>query len=97
MVTGSTCQDLVNRYTQVHKAIARLGKRPRSERIRAIIELICGSRKSTTVEQLSGFLAVSEKTLRSRHLPAMLKDGRLVRRFPNRRRHRGQAYGAKDS
>ena len=42
----------------------------------------------------AGFLGVSEKTLRSRHLPAMLKDGRLVRRFPDRPRRRGQAYGA---
>ena len=77
---------------QVREAIAQLGKRPRSERLRPVIEMICASREWTTVEQLSDFLGVSEKTLRSRHLPAMLKEGRLARRYPNRPRHRDQAY-----
>ena len=76
----------------VQEAIARLGKRPRSERLREVIEAICRSRPWTTVAELSDFLGVSEKTLRSRHVPEMVKQGRLVRRFPNRRRHRGQAY-----
>lgn len=76
------------------EAIAGLGKRPRSERLRAVIEMICGSREWTTAEELSGFLGVSEKTVRSRHLPAMVKEGRLVRRYPDQPRRRGQAYGA---
>ena len=77
----------------VQKAIASLGKRPRSERLRDVIEAICRSREWTTVAELSDFLGVSEKTLRSRHVPEMVKQGRLIRRYPNRRRHRGQAYG----
>ena len=80
--------------TEVRQAIANLGKRPRSDRLRAVIEAICRSREWTTVKELSGFLGMSEKTLRSRHLPPMLKAGRLVRRYPNRPRHRGQKYGA---
>ena len=76
----------------VQKAIASLGKRPRSERLRDVIEAICRSREWTSVAELSDFLGVSEKTLRSRHVPQMIKQGRLVRRYPNRSRHRGQAY-----
>ncbi|MCY4564049.1 MAG: hypothetical protein OXE40_06140 [Gammaproteobacteria bacterium] len=81
---------------EVQAAIAGLGKRPRSGRLRAVIESICRSREWTTVRQLSAYVGVSEKSLRSRHLPAMIREGRLTWRFPNRPRHRGQAYGAKD-
>ena len=76
----------------VQEAIASLGKRPRSERLRDVIKAICRSREWTSVAELSDFLGVSKKTLRSRHVPEMVKQGRLVRRFPNRPRHRGQAY-----
>ena len=79
---------------EVREAIAGLGKRPRSERLRDVIEMVCRSREWTTVREMSAFLGVSEKTIRSRHLPAMIEDGRLVRRFPDRPRHRNQAYGA---
>ena len=82
---------------EVREAIASLGKRPRSERLRDVIEAICRSREWTTVAELSKFLGVSEKTLRSRHVPEMVKQSRLVRRFPERRRHRGQAYGVPQS
>ena len=54
-------------------------------------------REWTTVKELSGFVGVSEKTLRSRHLPAMIREGRLIRRYPDRRRHRGQAYAVPPS
>ena len=81
----------------VQEAIASLGKRPRSERLRDVIEAICRSREWTTVTELTKFLGVSEQTLRSRHVPEMVKQGRLVRRYPNRRRHRGQAYRAPEA
>ena len=83
--------------TELQEAIAGLGKRPRSARLREVIEAICRSREWTTVEELSRFVGVSEKTLRSRHVPEMVKQGRLVRRYPNRPRHRDQAYGVPPS
>ena len=73
---------------EVQEAIARLGKRASSRGDRGDLSQPPVDHRA----ELSDFLGVSEKTLRSRHVPEMVKQGRLVRRFPNRRRHRGQAY-----
>ena len=90
--TVATTAESCELPTDVRAAIASLGRRPRSERLRDVIESICRIRAWTTVRELSAFLGVSEKTLRSRHLPAMIKETRLIRRHPDRPRHRRQAY-----
>ncbi len=79
---------------EVRTLIAGLGRRPRSNRLRPAIEAICRSREWTTISELSRFLGVSAKTLRGRHLPAMVREGRLILRDPNRGHRRSQAYGA---
>lgn len=60
----------------MQEAIAGPGKRPRSERLRAVIEMICGIPEWRTTKQLSRFLGASEETLRSRPLPAILDTQR---------------------
>ena len=76
----------------VQEAISRLGSRPRRERLRAVIEAICGAREWTTSGEIARFLHFSQPKLGGRHLTAMVEAKRLELRYPETPNHPRQAY-----
>ncbi len=76
------------------EAIARLGVRPRSQRLREVIALICRQRDWTTPAELARWLQIKPENLTTRHLSPMVESGELERRFPDKPTHAEQAYRA---
>ena len=77
---------------QVRAEVESLGKRPRKDDLRRVILLVCAIREWTTPAELGDWLGVSQRNLTGRHLGPMTDEGLLERRYPNRKRHRDQAY-----
>ncbi len=75
-------------------AIARLGVRPRSQRLREVIALICSHRTWTTPAELARWLQIMPENLTTRHLSPMVESGQLERRYPDKLTHAEQAYRA---
>ena len=80
--------------TDVQRMIDGLGRRPRKERLRTVIEAICAARGWTTSGEIARFLRFSQRNLGGRHLTPMVEAGRLVRRYPDNPTHPKQAYRA---
>lgn len=80
--------------TEIAAAIAQLGERPRKERLRAVIVMLCGLRDWTTPAELSRWLNFRHGNLTERHLSPMVEAGQLERRYPDNPTHRDQAYRA---
>lgn len=72
--------------------IAALGSRPRKAATRRLIEAICRTRGWTTGPELAAWMGFGQKSLMRRHVTPMVREGRLVRRFPDRPNHPDQAY-----
>ena len=53
---------------------------------------MCAVREWTTPAELADWLGLSRRNLTGRHLGPMTDQGLLERRYPNRKRHRDQAY-----
>lgn len=73
-------------------AITNLGKRPRKQRLRKVIEMLCGLRDWTTPAELSRWLNFQPGNLSERHLSPMVESGQLERRYPANLSHPEQAY-----
>jgi hypothetical protein len=68
----------------VGEAIARLGVRFRSQRLREVISLICRHQNSTIPAELARGLQIRPENLITRHLSTMVESGALERRVPDR-------------
>lgn len=77
---------------EINAAIRNLGARPRVPAIRAVIQSICSFREWTTAADLAIWLDVRQDKLTERHLTPMVKDGQLIRRYPDTPTHHAQAY-----
>ena len=73
-------------------AIEGLGTRPRKERLRAVIKILCSLRDWTTPAELSHWLNFRPGNLSERHLSPMVDAGRLERRYRDNPTHPEQAY-----
>ncbi len=79
---------------EAQAAIADLGERPRKQRLRAVIVMLCGLRDWTTPAELSRWLNFRPGNLSERHLSPMVEAGQLERRYPANLSHPEQAYRA---
>ena len=75
-------------------AIADLGQRARKQRLRTVIEMLCGLHDWTTPAELSRWLNFRSGNLSERHLSPMVDAGQLERRYPHNLSHPEQAYRA---
>ena len=91
---GERATDRGELLREVVEAIARLGVRPRSQRLREVIALICRQRDWTTPAELARWLQIKPENLTTRHLSPMVESGELERRFPDKPTHAEQAYRA---
>lgn len=73
-------------------AIDNLGERPRKQRLRTVIEMLCGLHDWTTPAELSRWLNFRSGNLSERHLSPMVDAGQLERRYPHNLSHPEQAY-----
>lgn len=73
-------------------AVFSLGKRPRKERLREVIGMICAERAWTTPLELARWLRMQPGKLTERHLSPMVQAGLLERRYPATPTHAEQAY-----
>jgi ATP-dependent DNA helicase RecG len=71
--------------------LARLGERPRKERLRAALAELCTLR-AYTAGDLAALVHLRADKLVERHLSAMVAEGRLERTFPETPNHPEQAY-----
>ena len=77
---------------KIENAIEQLGRRPRADQLRKVIEAICAEREWTTPAQLAKWLGFKSGKLTERHLSPMVEAGLLERRFPATPTHAEQAY-----
>ncbi len=78
--------------TEINVAIRKLGARPRVPAIRAVILSICTYREWSTTAELAAWLDVKPAKLTERHLSPLVKEGTLIRRYPDTPTHQSQAY-----
>jgi len=89
---GESALDRWELPPEAQAAIADLGERPRKQRLRAVIEMLCGLRDWTTPAELSRWLNFRPGNLSERHLSPMVEAGQLERRYPANLSHPEQAY-----
>jgi ATP-dependent DNA helicase RecG len=77
---------------EINDAIRNLGARPRVPAIRAVILSICSFYEWTTAAELAIWLDVRQDKLTERHLSPLVKEGTLIRRYPDTPTHQSQAY-----
>ncbi|MFM8275705.1 MAG: ATP-binding protein [Cyanobium sp.] len=87
-VTGG---DILDLDPALHQALASLGTRPRKEKLRQVIGLLCSDQWRTGA-WLAQLLSYKPGNLANRHLGPMVKEGTLERRFPEKPNHPEQAY-----
>lgn len=75
-------------------SIARLGKRPRRQPLRAVIYTLCAQGKWMTSAELAQLLNLGQSHLAAAHLGPMASNGLLERRYPDNLTHPRQAYRA---
>lgn len=75
----------------LHQALSSLGTRPRKEKLRQVIGLLCSDQWRTGA-WLAQLLSYKPANLANRHLGPMVKEGTLERRFPEKPNHPEQAY-----
>jgi ATP-dependent DNA helicase RecG len=92
--TTVTAGDILDLDPALHQALASLGTRPRKEKLRQVIGLLCSDqwRSGAWLAQL---LSYKPGNLANRHLGPMVKEGMLERRFPEKPNHPEQAYRVK--
>jgi ATP-dependent DNA helicase RecG len=76
---------------ELARLVEGLGQRPRQERLRAVIEALCGWR-ALSAEALGLYLGMNYENLSKRHLGAMVAEKRLNRTHPENPNHPAQAY-----
>jgi hypothetical protein len=91
---GGSALDRWELPPEAQAAIADLGERPCKQRLRAVIEMLCGLRDWTTPAELSRWLNFRPGNLSERHLSPMVEAGQLERRYPANLSHPEQAYRA---
>jgi ATP-dependent DNA helicase RecG len=86
-----TAGDILDLDPALHQALASLGTRPRKEKLRQVIGLLCADqwRSGAWLAQL---LSYKPGNLANRHLGPMVKEGTLERRFPEKPNHPEQSY-----
>ena len=78
--------------TKIAESIAALGPRPKKLKLRAVIVEICSFYEWSTVAELAHMLDFVPSNLVERHLSPMVKEGQLIRRYPDTPTHQAQAY-----
>jgi ATP-dependent DNA helicase RecG len=89
--TTVTAGDSFDLDPALHQALASLGTRPRKEKLRQVIGLLCSDQWRSGA-WLAQFLSYKPGNLANRHLGPMVKEGMLERRFPEKPNHPEQAY-----
>jgi hypothetical protein len=77
---------------KIADSINALGPRLTKTKLRAVILEICSHREWSTVTELAHLLDFVPANLVERHLSPMVKDGTLIRRYPESPTHPAQAY-----
>lgn len=88
-----TVGDFLGLDPALQQALASLGTRPRKEKLRQVIGLLCSDQWRTGA-WLAQLLSYKPGNLANRHLGPMVKEGTLERRFPEKPNHPEQAYRA---
>ena len=76
---------------ELQHQLSSLGRRPRAERLRPVIQRLCAWR-GMNAKVLAELLAMSTRNLVERHLSPMVDAGMLQLAYPEHRTHPSQAY-----